>query len=61
MKSALFTAALLLGSASAGVHKLKLKKIPLSDQLVGYHTCCAADLSSSEAIAHIIFTGICQY
>jgi len=33
MKSALFTAALLLGSASAGVHKLKLKKIPLSDQL----------------------------
>lgn len=27
-------AAALLGSASAGVHKMKLKKIPLSDQLV---------------------------
>jgi len=34
MKSAFFAAALLLGSASAGVHKLKLKKIPLSEQLV---------------------------
>jgi len=33
MKSALFTAALLLGSASAGVHKMKLKKVSLSDQL----------------------------
>lgn len=35
MKSALFAAALLLGStASAGIHKLKLKKVPLSEQLV---------------------------
>jgi saccharopepsin len=35
MKNALFLAAgLLLGSAAAGVHKLKLKKIPLSEQLV---------------------------
>jgi len=33
MKGALFAAALLLGSASAGVHKMKLKKIPLSEQL----------------------------
>jgi saccharopepsin len=35
MKSALFAAAVLLGSASAGVHKLKLQKVPLSEQLVG--------------------------
>lgn len=34
MKSALFAAAVLLGSASAGVHKMKLQKIPLSEQLV---------------------------
>ena len=34
MKSALLTAAVLLGSAQAGVHKLKLKKVPLADQLV---------------------------
>ncbi|KAH8819655.1 putative vacuolar protease A [Xylogone sp. PMI_703] len=33
MKGALFTAAVLLGSASAAVHKLPLKKISLSDQL----------------------------
>lgn len=41
MKSAVFAAALLLGStASAGVHKMKLKKVPLSEQLVStsnYH------------------------
>jgi saccharopepsin len=34
MKSAFFAAAMLLGSASAGVHKMKLQKIPLSEQLV---------------------------
>jgi saccharopepsin len=34
MKGVLFAAAMLLGSASAGVHKMKLQKIPLSDQLV---------------------------
>ncbi|KAI4859076.1 Asp-domain-containing protein [Hypoxylon rubiginosum] len=33
MKGALLTAAVLLGSAQAGVHKMKLKKIPLSEQL----------------------------
>ncbi|KFZ24544.1 hypothetical protein V502_00975 [Pseudogymnoascus sp. VKM F-4520 (FW-2644)] len=33
MKGALFTAAMLLGSASAGVHKMKLQKIPLAEQL----------------------------
>jgi len=33
MKSALFAAAMLLGSASAGVHKMKLQKIPLAEQL----------------------------
>jgi hypothetical protein len=34
MKGVVFAAAMLLGSASAGVHKLKLNKIPLSEQLV---------------------------
>jgi len=34
MKGALLTAAMLLGSAQAGVSKLKLKKVPLSEQLV---------------------------
>jgi len=29
-------AALLAGSAQAGVHKLKLKKVPLSEQLVRF-------------------------
>merc|ERR1712054_621959 len=33
--SALVTAAALLGSAQAGVHKMKLNKIPLSEQLAG--------------------------
>ena len=33
MTGALFAAATLLGSVSAGVHKLPLKKISLSDQL----------------------------
>ncbi|KAI0165137.1 Asp-domain-containing protein [Hypoxylon sp. FL1284] len=33
MKGALLTAAVLLGSAQAGVHKMKLKKVPLADQL----------------------------
>lgn len=33
MKSALFAAATLLGSVSAGVHKMPLKKISLSEQL----------------------------
>ncbi|KAI9745959.1 MAG: Vacuolar protease A [Claussenomyces sp. TS43310] len=33
MKSALFAAAMLLGSASAGVHKMKLQKVSLSEQL----------------------------
>jgi saccharopepsin len=36
MKSTLVTAAALLGSAQAGVHKMKLNKIPLSEQLTGY-------------------------
>lgn len=34
MKGALLTAAALLGAAEAGVHKMKLQKIPLSEQLV---------------------------
>jgi hypothetical protein len=37
MKTAIFLAAgSLLGSATAGVHKMKLKKVPLSEQLVGF-------------------------
>lgn len=34
MKSALIAAAALAGSAQAGVHKMKLQKVPLADQLV---------------------------
>lgn len=34
MKSALLTAAALIGSAQAGVHKMKLNKVPLEEQLV---------------------------
>ena len=34
MKSALVAAAALLGSAQAGVHKMKLNKVSLEEQLV---------------------------
>jgi hypothetical protein len=34
MKGALLTAAVLLGSAQAATHKMKLKKVPLAEQLV---------------------------
>jgi hypothetical protein len=34
MKSALIAAAVLLGSSEAAVHTMKLKKIPLEEQLV---------------------------
>lgn len=34
MKSALVAAAVLLGSSQAAVHKMKLKKISLEEQLV---------------------------
>ncbi|KAI0202827.1 aspartic peptidase domain-containing protein [Astrocystis sublimbata] len=33
MKGALVSAAMLLGSAHAGIHKMKLKKVPLAEQL----------------------------
>lgn len=47
MKGALLTAAAaLLGSAHAGVHKMKLKKIPLSEQLV---SCRMPTLSRSSS------------
>lgn len=36
MKPTVFTAAMMLGSATAEVHKLKLKKIPLAEQLVRF-------------------------
>ena len=37
MKNAILLAAgALLGSASAGVHKMKLQKVPLSEQLVSF-------------------------
>ncbi|KAK5995526.1 Vacuolar protease A [Cladobotryum mycophilum] len=35
MKSALLAAAALVGSAQAGIHKMKLQKVPLSEQLEG--------------------------
>jgi hypothetical protein len=35
MKTAVFAAATLLGSVSAAIHKLPLKKVPLSEQLAG--------------------------
>ena len=35
MKGALFAAAALLSSANAGIHKLPLKKVSLSEQLAG--------------------------
>lgn len=34
MKSTLIAAAALLGSAQAGVHKMKLQKVSLTEQLV---------------------------
>ena len=34
MKGALLTAAMLLGSAQGAVHKMKLQKVPLAEQLV---------------------------
>lgn len=34
MKASLITAALLLGGTEAAVHKMKLNKIPLDEQLV---------------------------
>jgi saccharopepsin len=34
MKSALLTTAALVGSAQAGVHKMKLNKVSLEEQLV---------------------------
>lgn len=34
MKSALIAAAALAGSAQAGIHKMKLQKVPLAEQLV---------------------------
>jgi hypothetical protein len=36
MKSSLLTASVLLGCASAEVHKLKLNKVPLTEQFVSY-------------------------
>ena len=35
MKGSLFTAASLLGAASAGIHRMPLKKVPLHEQLAG--------------------------
>ncbi len=35
MKGALLTAALAISSAQGALHKMKLQKIPLSEQLVG--------------------------
>jgi len=38
--SSLMAAGALFGSASAGVHKMKLKKVPLSEQLVSGVVLC---------------------
>lgn len=38
MKTTLVATAALLGSAQAGVHKMKLQKVPLAEQLVRYHS-----------------------
>lgn len=37
MKSALLAAAALVGSAQAGIHKMKLQKVSLEQQLVRRH------------------------
>ncbi len=51
MKGALITAAALLaGSAQAGVHKLKLKKVPLAEQLVGQQ------FAGGAAMSHTLLT-----
>ena len=43
MKTSIFLAAAALAASSeAGVHKMKLKKIPLSDQLVSHHRAAVA-------------------
>jgi saccharopepsin len=43
--AAILAASALLGSASAGVHKVKLQKVPLSEQLVSWHLYSAFDIS----------------
>jgi hypothetical protein len=53
MKSTLIAAAMLLGSASAGVHKMKLQKIPLSEQLVSAALQFCKPLDSS-ALIHVL-------
>jgi hypothetical protein len=54
MKSALLTAAALIGSAQAGVHKMKLNKVPLEEQLVRCNTRLYADnpLTISSGVFH---------
>jgi len=49
MKGALLTAAVLLGSAQADVHKLKLKKVPLAEQLVSITPTASADDADADA------------
>ena len=52
MKNGLLLAAgAVLGTASAGVHKMKLQKVPLSEQLVGAIE--AVYLPDEDHTAHI--------
>lgn len=54
MKQAFILAAgALLGLAEAGVHKMKLQKIPLSEQLVRWHLwICFLTLRSTDLVFH---------
>jgi hypothetical protein len=65
MRAGLLSAAMLLGSASAGVHKMKLTKIPLTEQLVSdveelmSAKACIADRTQENAdiAAHVQHLG----
>lgn len=45
MKSALIAAAALAGSAHAGIHKMKLQKVSLEEQLVSITALCTSRTS----------------
>ncbi|KAK8242248.1 hypothetical protein IWZ00DRAFT_513719 [Phyllosticta capitalensis] len=63
MKSAMLLAAsALLGSASAGVHKMKLKKVPLSEQLVRTSICPTRDpLRTFHQVAICLRRNSCNF
>lgn len=49
MKSALIAAAALVGSAQAGVHKMKLQKVSLEQQLVRQAQLAVNELAQARA------------